>query len=215
MAKGKNKSRSITEKKFVDYGAGGQLQPYCPVDVGEPDARSSELFYARDGQISRTVVVANKKEEDGRSRPSKRIEDALDWYHFHKPQLFTLHLYEAGKWIRDRYELAGRNGYRISDMNGDRVRGGVREHDSASLGLTALEEVYNALDTVGGPDLDDVLLEVVCRGLTMKEFEKKKKWRSGAGLPVFRIALHRLAEFRGLIDPKRLRSPKHARIRAI
>lgn len=211
----RRKSRAVKEDKFHDYGAGGKPQPYCPVEPGEPHTRSAETFYARGGDVNRTIVVADKKEADGRSRPSRRIEDALDWYHYHKPNLFTLNLYEGGKWLRARYETAGRNGFKISDMNADKVRGGKSENDSATIGLTALEEVYQSLDHVGGPDLDEILLKVVCHGLSMKEFEKAKNWRAGAGLPVFRIALHRLAEFRGLVEPMRIRMPKLARIRSV
>lgn len=211
----KSKSRSISESKFAEYGAGGKLHPYSPVDPGDLTTKTKQVFYAKGGHLDRSVVLNERSIDTGRAVHARRIEDALDWYHNHKPEQFTLPLYEGGKWLRDRYELAGRNGYRISDMDGDRVRGGRSEHDSASLGITALEEVYHALDHVGGPDLDEMLLKVVCHSIGMKEYETGRKWRAGSGLPVFRIALHRLAEHRGLIENKRLRASKAVRIRSI
>lgn len=102
----------------------------------------------------------------------------------------------------------------MSDVS-DRVRGGRSEHDSASLGITALEEVYYALDHLGGPDLDEILLKVVCHGASMNDYEKSRKWRAGSGLPVFRIAFHRLAVLCGLVEDKRLRASKGVRIRSI
>ena len=199
-------NKNKISKKFVSDLGERRLLPFCPIaEAGSPSQPASALLYARDGDINQIETL---QPIGSRKRPSiraRRLEGALDWYHKRQPQIINEPLYRAGEWLRNTCEAALASGYRISNMDGDRIRAPGVPDSQIERGLAHAQKFNKALDYVGGPDLDSLLVKVVCLNEPMRDFEKRMEWRAGSGVQVFRISLHRLAMYRELIPPRSTR----------
>lgn len=195
----------MTER--TDFGP-GELYPFCP---WEPRAGARRrrgrppIYYARDGDPDRVVTKAERSAREGRAVRAQAI-DTLEWYYHRKPDLIPRPMYSAGRRLRDTYETCLiKAGVSAFDFTRDRVSGGAGRDQGISA-LDSVEELNFALDYVGGPELDSLLLSVICQNQRMEDFERRHAWRTGGGQIALRIALYRLALHYGYIqEPRRRR----------
>ena len=185
----------------TDLGPGA-LYPFCPCEPGGKPKRVV-IWFARDGAPDRIVEPRERSARQGRAVRA-HVVDPLEWYHSRKPDLIPAPLYAAGKRLRGRYEFPAVAGLTAVDLGRERISksqtGGGALPDRV---LDYAKEVKFALDFVGGPELDRILLSVVCEGASMEAFERRHGWRSGAGQVALRTALYRLALVYGLIGERR------------
>ncbi len=187
--------------KTTDLGAGA-LYPFCPCEPGRKPKRVA-VWFARDGAPDRIVETRERSVRQGRAVRAQTVEP-LEWYHSRKPDLIPTALYAAGSRLRGRYEFLAVAGLTAVDLGRERISrsraGGGGLPDRV---LHYAKEVKFALDFVGGPELDQILLSVVCEGDSMEAFERRHGWRSGGGQVALRTALYRLALVYGLIGERR------------
>ncbi len=200
LKRGKRAGASVQLPRYRDTGSGA-LFPFSPLDEGpqapkEPPSVTGGQF-AREGDPRRLVEM----DRQGRVR---NLGEPLDWYCRRRPALFPACLYGAGDWLRGVYEQAMSASLSMAKVDpGHSVTGkpGVGSHAMAPAERAAdrMRALRRALAAVGGPDLDEILLRVVCEAMPMADFERMKGWRAGAGQWILRIALYRLALHRGTI----------------
>lgn len=192
---------AVVSTEATDLGP-GELYPFCPCEPGRKP-KSIVIWFARDGAPDRIVESRERSARQGRAVRAHAV-DPLDWYHSRKPDLIPAALYAAGKRLRSRYEFLAVAGLSAVDLGRERISqsrsGGGNLPDRV---LQYAKEVKFALDFVGGPELDRILLSVVCEGDSMEAFERRHGWRSGGGQVALRTALYRLALVYGLIGERR------------
>lgn len=186
----------------------GELYPFCPWEPlpgGRRRRGRPPIYYARNGDPDRIVTKVERSAREGRAVRAQTV-DTLEWYHHRKPDLIPQPMYSAGRRLRDTYETCLiKAGISAFDFSRERVSGGARR-DLGVSALDSVEELTFALDYVGGPELDSLLLSVVCQNQKMEEFERRHAWRTGGGQIALRIALYRLALHYGYIqEPRRRR----------
>lgn len=194
-------SETFQPSRYSDIGSGA-LFPYSPLHEGKrikkEDGTPSRGHFAREGDPRRLVAM----DSQGRIR---NLGEPLDWYCRHRPTLFPACLYGAGDWLRGVYEQAISASVSMAKVDpGHAVTGrpGMAppyDMAPAERATDQMRVLRRALTAVGGPDLDEILLRVVCEAMLMADFEKMKGWRAGAGQWILRIALYRLALHRGSI----------------
>jgi hypothetical protein len=185
----------------ADFGPGA-LYPFCPWPRDLADRRPGRpgtILYCRDGNPDRVVARTERSAREGRAERVRRV-DALEWYCARRPALFPRVFQAAGARLQETYERAvAAYGARALDPSEPPTRrsGPAPLNTSA---LDALEHLGRALDFVGGPELDDLLVAVICDGERMEAFERRHGWRAGSGQVVLRTALYRLAVHYGLVN---------------
>ncbi len=193
--------------RSTDFGPGA-LYPFCPWDPGDkgrPTGGARRILHARDGDPNRVVATVERSAREGRAVRAQSV-DTLEWYYQRKPELIPRPLYAAGRRLRDTHDTClSKAGIGAFDFTRERVSG-LGHRDVSADALAALEELGIALDYVGGPELDMLLLEVVCRGGRMDGFERRHGWRAGGGQIALRVALYRLALHYGYLQAPRRRA---------
>ena len=188
----------------TDLGT-GELYPFCPCmpGGGQPPRRRPLVYYARDGRPDRIVVKVERSAKEGRAVRAQTV-DGLEWYYRYKPDLITRPLYAAGRRLCETFEAAKlMSGDKAMDYAKVRVDGSVCALSDKALEL--IDGYMAALHYVGGPEMDMLLLHVVCEDKPMAEFERRHGWRANSGHIVLRQALYRLALHYGYLDePRRL-----------
>ncbi len=201
--KKKDSVRSEFPPRHRDTGS-GDLYPFSPLEGGARHGAGAERVssYARDGHPGRLVEMTPQGRVSNLGEP-------LDWYCRRRPDLFPACLYAAGDWLRCVYEQAMNAslsmakvdpGQPVSAKTGASAQGMAPAERAAER----MRSLRRALAAVGGPDLDEILLRVVCEAMPMAGFEKMKGWRAGAGQWILRIALYRLALHRGTVTARGL-----------
>ena len=103
-------------------------------------------------------------------------------------------LWKAGKRLYGDFHRAGLEP-RVTLRLGDYVSGS-NGHDMSDRQIEAKQAFDKAMIAVG-PELNDLLFDVVCFDKTLGECEAMRRWRPTVGLAVLEIALKRLKEHYG------------------
>ncbi len=188
-----------------DHGARA-LYPFClwPRAAGPRGKAKAtiEISFARNGDPDDIVEMVPTSTKAGAGHRA-RVIDPLSWYASRKPAFFPAILVQAGRQFQDDFEwLACKSGPPVPDLGRlvvvtNSVPGPPPLIDQIVERRTRLNL---ALDYVGGPDLDRLLVDVVGQSRPMAEFEKAHDYPASSGQVVLRIALFRLAIHYGLIS---------------
>ena len=185
-----------------DLGARA-LYPFCvwPRAAGpRGKATGVETAFARNGDPDDIVeLVATSTSAGAGSRA--RVVDPLSWYAKRKPGFFPAILVQAGRQFQDDFEwLACHCGPPVPDpgrtvVSRSDVPGAPHLIDQITERRMRLEL---ALDFVGGPALDRLLVHLVGYGRPMAAFERAHNYPANSGQVALQTMLFRLAIHYGL-----------------
>ena len=189
-----------------DHGARA-LYPFClwPRAAG-PRGKSKakiEIAFARNGDPDDIVEMVPTSTKAGAGH-RVRVVDPLSWYAARKPKFLPAILIAAGRQFQVEYEwLAVHRGPHVLDYGRPVVsQSGTPGAPSLIDALVARgQRMETALDFVGGPELDRILVHLVGQSRPVLEFERRHAYPAGSGLATLRTALYRLALSYEMISP--------------
>ena len=189
-----------------DFGA-RDLWPFCPWPQKIRPKRGGkagpvEIAFARNGDPDDVVELIPTSTAAGTGHRA-RVVDPLSWYASRKPAFFPAILVQAGRQFQDDFEwLACKSGPPVPDPGRPVVVTNSTPGPPALIDeLVERRAVLDqALEYVGGPELDRLLVDVVGQSKPLPEFERRHGYPTGSGQLGLRIALYRLTVFYGLVS---------------